>query len=107
MEFMEGILKVTPEKLTQASGEFRQSGQTISQLTSEMIGIVDGLKNVWQGEAATGFINKFDELKDDIERINSMIREHVKDLEEMAAEYKQAEQESLEQAQMLATEVVS
>ena len=41
---MEGILKVTPEKLIQASNEFSQTGKTISSLTSEMMSIVNGLK---------------------------------------------------------------
>ena len=34
---MEGILKVTPEKLTQTSGEFAATGNQMKNLTSEMI----------------------------------------------------------------------
>ncbi len=66
---MEGILKVTPEKLIQASNEFSQTGKTISSLTSEMMSIVNGLKSIWQGEAANSYNSRFTSLQDDIEKI--------------------------------------
>ena len=66
---MEGILKVTPEKLIQASNEFSQTGKTISSLTSEMMSIVNGLKSIWQGEAANSYNSRFTSLQDDIDKI--------------------------------------
>ena len=104
---MEGILRVTPEQLNSAATEFDSTGQRISTLTAQMLSIVDNMRSAWQGEAATGFINRFDALKEDINKISVMIREHVNDLNSMASEYKQAEEASLEQANALATEVVS
>ena len=104
---MQGFLKVTPEKLMEASSEFEASGSAVSSITQEMLSIVNSLKGIWQGEAASGFTNKFNGLADDIEKINRMIAEHVADLNEMAAEYQQAENESIEQANALNTEVVS
>lgn len=104
---MEGYLKVTPEKLMEASSEFEASGSSVNSITQEMLSIINGLKGIWQGEAATGFTNRFNGLADDIEKINRMIAEHVSDLNEMAAEYQQAENESLEKANSLSMEVVS
>lgn len=104
---MEALLKVTPEKLIETANEFQSTGQMISSITSEMTSIVDSMKSIWQGEAATGFANRFDALKDDIEKIHSMIKEHVNDLNEMAHEYEAAEKESIEQGNTLATEVVN
>lgn len=104
---MNSVLKVTPEKLTQAATEFQNAGQNISSITTEMMNIVEGMKTIWQGEAATGFTNRFTALKDDIEKINSMIREHVSDLNEMAAEYQRAEEESTQQSNSLATDVIN
>lgn len=104
---MEGILKVTPEKLMQASSEFENSGAQVNSITQEMLSIINGLKSIWQGEAATGYTNRFNGLADDIEKINRMIAEHVSDLNEMASEYQQAENESVEQANALTMEVVS
>ena len=51
---MEGILKVTPEKLTQTSGEFAATGNQMKNLTSEMIAQIHEMKGIWQGEAASG-----------------------------------------------------
>ena len=61
---MEKMLKVTPEKLIEAAGEFQNSEATIRSITEEMIAIVDGFKPVWQGEAATGFANRFSSLSE-------------------------------------------
>ena len=63
-----GIHKLTPEKLVSASTEFGATGRTIRSLTQEMKDIVDSLKSVWMGEAASGYGTKFAELSDDIRR---------------------------------------
>lgn len=100
-----GVLKVTPEKLTQAASEFSNSGRNISSMTSEMIGIVDGLKSVWQGSAASEYSERFSGLKDDIDRINKIIEGHVNDLNQMALEYQNAEDQSVEESSKLLSEI--
>lgn len=102
-----GILKVTPEKLIEASTEFSSTGQTIRSLTSEMNEIVNSLKSVWQGDAASSYGARFAQLQDDIEKINRMIQEHVTDLNDMAREYQAAEDASNEQSSGLLTDVVA
>ncbi len=101
-----GMLKVTPEKLIQVSNEFSQSGKTISSLTAEMLSIVNGLKSIWQGQAALEYSNRFNSLGDDIERINKLIQEHVSDLNAMAAEYQNAENQSMEESSKLLSDIV-
>lgn len=54
-----GILKVTPEKLSQAASEFSNSGKNINAMTIEMMSIVDSLKSIWQGNAASDFTGRF------------------------------------------------
>ena len=88
---MEGILKVSPEQLSGTANEFSAIGATIRNLTSSMTNTVSGLSSVWEGEAATAYVAKFNGLQDDIERLNGMIQEHVKDLTEMASRYTSAE----------------
>lgn len=104
---MENILKVTPEVLLETADRFAQAEQNIRSLTSEMTAIVDGFKAIWQGEAATGFANRFSSLSDDMEKIFRMVREHASDLTDMANEYRAAEDESVQQAMSLNTEAVS
>ena len=93
---MEGILNVTPEKLISTAQEFSASGQTVSSLTQQMTTIVQGMSSSWQGEASTAYINKFNQLQDDIEKLNRMIQEHVTDLNEMARVYQEAESANVE-----------
>ena len=88
---MEGILRVSPEKLTEGASNFSASGKTINTLTSEMMNTVKNLSSVWEGEASSAYINKFSQLQDDIERMNRMIQEHVNDLNEMVVNYRDAE----------------
>ena len=45
---MEGMLRVTPEKLLQTSGEFAALGNQMKNLTGEMLSLVKRLSGVWQ-----------------------------------------------------------
>ncbi|MBO4903616.1 MAG: WXG100 family type VII secretion target [Lachnospiraceae bacterium] len=103
---MNAMLKVTPEKLIETAGEFQNTESRIRSLTREMIAIVDSFKPIWQGEAATGFSNKFAALSDDMEKLYALIRKHADELTEMANEYRQAEEESANLAAGLTTEAV-
>ena len=47
-------------------------------------------------EAASAYINKFNELEDDMQMINKKITEHVNDLQEMAQQYEAAEKQAQE-----------
>jgi len=102
---MAGILKVTPEKLNQAANEFSASGKNISQMTAEMMSIVESMKSVWQGSAASEYAGRFSGLRDDIERINKIIEEHVNDLNQMALEYQNAEDQSVEESAKLLSDI--
>ncbi|MBO4266370.1 MAG: WXG100 family type VII secretion target [Lachnospiraceae bacterium] len=103
---MNAMLKVTPEKLIETAGQFQNTESRIRSLTHEMIAIVDSFKPIWQGEAATGFANKFASLTDDMEKLYALIRKHADELTEMANEYRQAEEESSGLAAGLATEAM-
>ncbi|MDE7261698.1 MAG: WXG100 family type VII secretion target [Oscillospiraceae bacterium] len=103
---MEGIIKVTPEELINTSTEFDATGGTIRNLTSQMVDVVTSLNSVWEGEAANLYQQKFQGLQDDIERMHSMIQEHVKDLIDMANRFKQAETEAAAIAEPLLSDVI-
>lgn len=103
---MEGILRVTPEKLIQASGEFAAAGNQMKNLTSEMISQIQGMKGVWQGEAAEAYGSKFHSLQTDMDKLYRMVQEHVKDLQEMAGQYQMAETGNTEQGSGLNIHVI-
>lgn len=104
---MEGILKVTPEKLIGTSEEFNSTGGQIRTLTQNMVSMVDSLKSSWEGEAATSYSQKFHQLEDDMEKMHRMINEHVKDLQEMARQYQMAEKDNIQTGSSLAGDVIS
>ena len=69
----QGILKVTPEKLQATASSFESTGSSVNNLTQQMTSIVTGLSGqIWSGEAATAYVNKFNGLQDDMERIHKM-----------------------------------
>lgn len=103
---MDGILKVTPEKLTSTAGTFQTQGNQMSNLTNQMMQLVTGLNSVWTGEAATAYTNKFKQLQDDMQKMKKMIDEHVTDLNEMARKYQEAERANAELASGLSGDVI-
>lgn len=104
---MEGILKVTPEELQATASDFGSRGNSMKGLTDQMMGIVKGLSNNWQGEASSAYLQKFQSLQTDIDKINRMVQEHVADLNSMAEQYKQAENVNMEQSQRLGGNIIS
>ena len=86
---MEGTLLVTPEELTTAAGECSAQATQITSLHQAMLGKVRSL--TWEGEAANTYKTKFNALEASMTRINAMIQEHVRDLNEMAQQYSSAE----------------
>jgi WXG100 family type VII secretion target len=90
---MEGQILVTTQELMNTSSEFQARNTAINDTTGQMLTLARGLNSQWEGESATSFINRFNELEDDMQMINKMITEHVNDLQEMAAAYENAEQQ--------------
>lgn len=104
---MEGMLRVTPEKLLQTSGEFATLGNQMKNLTGEMLSLVKRLNSIWQGEAASAYGNKFDSLSPDMEKLYRMVQEHVQDLQEMARQYQAAEKGNMDQGSGLNSNIIS
>lgn len=104
---MDGIIKVDPQKLISTADEFNSTGSQVKSLTDNMISIIDSLKAAWEGEAATTYNTKFHQLQDDMNKMYSMISEHVKDLNEMAQQYITAENTNIETGNSLAGDVIS
>lgn len=104
---MTGTLNVDPAKLNSTAASFQSTGNQIKNLTAQMTALVTGLSGqVWSGDAATAYKNKFDGLQDDINRMVSMVNEHVTDLQAMAREYEQAESANLTAANALSSDVI-
>lgn len=103
---MEGYLKVTPEKLISASEEFASSATQMNSLTQEMLGLVQNLKGIWQGEASMSYGNKFASLETDMDKLYRMVMEHSTDLGQMARGYAEAESINTEKGAGMRNNVV-
>lgn len=104
---MQGQILVTPEELIGTATEFQTQGKNIQDLTSQMMNTVTGLSASWEGEASNAYIQKFKGLEDDIQKMISMINEHVNDLQEMADIYSTAEQSNIDDISGLTSDVIS
>lgn len=84
---MEGILKVSPEKLISTASEFSNCGNAIKNITTEMTSTVNGLSAVFSGEDADAYKAKFNTLQGDIEKVYALVQKYSTNLTEMAQNY--------------------
>ncbi len=103
---MEGTILVTPEVLESTASEFNNVMIQLRNMTSTMVDQVNGLGAKYQGEAAQAYINRFNQLKDDIETLTSKVNEHVKNLNEMAKNYDTGERINIERADALPADII-
>lgn len=103
---MQGTILVTPEQLESTALEFSNVMTQVQNLATNMTDQVNGMGAKWQGEASTAYINKFNQLNDDISKLANMINEHVTDLREMASVYRSAEQANEELGNSLAGDII-
>ena len=103
---MEGRILVTTEALRSTASEFQSAMTQIQNYTTLMVDQANGLSGKFEGEAAQTYINKFNQLQDDITKLANMVNEHVTDLNEMAAVYDAGEQKNITSGQSLASDVM-
>ncbi len=104
---MTGTLKVTPEELRSAAAALASCGSEVKNDTGEMLALIAGIsQSVWSGVSSAAYLNKFQALGADIEKINKMLQEQVNDLNAMAEEYDRAEQDAQTAASALKNNVV-
>lgn len=105
---MDGIIRVTPQELKNAASSFQSIGAEIQTLTGNMTQTVNDISGqVWSGEAATQYKNKFSGLQEDITKMMNMINEHVQDLNAMAMQYETAENQNTQAASSLQANFIS
>ena len=105
---MANYLKVTPEKLNAVSGELETEGTTMQSCTDRMVSLVNETSgDIWSGDAASAYRTKFAGLQDDMNMLYRMVQEHVKDLQEIASNYTQAETANQEAAGALNDQVLT
>ena len=104
---MANYLKVTPEKLNAVSSELEGEGTTMKGCTDRMVSLVNEISgDIWSGDAANAYRTKFSGLQDDMATLYRLVQEHVSDLQEIAANYTEAETANEEAAGALNAQVL-
>lgn len=94
---------VTPEELISTAEDFQGKGTEVRNITQEMISLVDGLRSIHEGEAATAYNNQFHKLDSDMELMYQDITKQVRHLNDIAAEFARSENKSVTEASGLPT----
>lgn len=100
-------LVVTSSKLTSISDQFKALANQVKATTENMKSVVSSINSVWEGDAASAYMNQFTKLHEDMDQMYKMIMEYDTDLDEIAQNYNQAEKANEQLAQSLQTDVVS
>ncbi len=103
---MEGILKVTPEKLMTSSEQFGMTANQMRAHTDEMTSLINSLKGVWIGEAHDAYNSRFNIMQSDMDKLYRMVTEHASDLMQMAMTYSEAENNNTVTGQSLNGNVI-
>ena len=104
---MQGQLLVTPEEMRVTADNLENVQNIITQITVQMLDESRGLTSVWEGDAATAYIQKFNTLEDDMQKMSNMVLEHVNDLRDMAGIYENAERLNESEANSLPADAIS
>ena len=104
---MQGQLLVTPEEMRSTADNLEGVHGQITTLTQQMLDDARNLASVWEGDAATAYINKFNSLEDDMQKMRNMLNEHVNDLRERAGIYENAEKLNESEANSLPSDAIS
>lgn len=86
-----GQLTVTPEELEAQAEQVRTAAMDLQDSFSRMRNLVFDTGNYWKGDAANAHRESYTKNQISIDEIIARYQEHVRDLEEMAGIYREAE----------------
>ena len=100
-------LKVDPAQLTARVGDYDNTTKKLKSTTDKMVNSVASIgAGVWSGNARNTYTNKFRGLNDDISRmIKKLDKEIVQDLRTISSEYTKAENENVQKANSLPSDI--
>lgn len=98
--------KVETTKLLDTATRFQQSANTWNSTISQMINLVNSTGCQWCGSAADTYRRRFAQHDQDRRDIQSLINEHITDLQRIAQNYQKTESDIVGSANQLRTDVV-
>ncbi len=92
---------VGTDQILVAVNRIEESMEVADKLTQQMLEEVRDLASIWEGDAASAYISKFNMEEDDINKMISIFREDMDILRRMADLYVQAENDNQAEIQAL------
>lgn len=69
-----GQIRMTPQTMRQRANQYRQEGEKMQQVIDKMTSLLNQLKQEWEGDAAKGYEQKFNELKPGFKEARELIQ---------------------------------
>lgn len=84
---IDGRLLVDTQDLATTAQEIQSISTQTNGLTQQMLQLVRGMSSFYQGDDATNYLNKFNALESDMQKMFSMIKEQADDLLSMKVKF--------------------
>lgn len=84
-------LKVTSEELLSASNTMTTEAANIEKEISTISTLVGDTKAVWQGDSATAYFSKFEQLSESLAKVVTKTKTYGEKLEKMGKNYETSE----------------
>jgi WXG100 family type VII secretion target len=85
---------------------FQDHAEEIRNITNAMLEVVNGTQSVWRGEARTRYSTQFEGLSDDMQRLYQICSDYCTDLQEIATNYENAENDNIATAAATKSDIV-
>lgn len=103
----EVAIRVSPEQLEMQADLVERLADRMQNSFIRMEETVAGMSHYWAGEASELHRRLYQEKKEDIDLLLKRLREHPRDLKEIAQNYRTAETTNVTQAAALDVEIIS
>lgn len=71
------LIQVTPELLNEKANGLRQLKASHDEAMARMTSLINGLSDIWRGEAQTAYVEKFQSMQGVIHSFSEMIEEYA------------------------------
>ena len=78
------VLRVSTDDLSRTVGAFNANLSTVTQLTNQMMALLQGLQPVCNGEPYDTFRSRAQQLQGDMDQMKKMIQGHIDELTQVA-----------------------
>ena len=103
---MQAALKVDPDVVLSKSSEMKSIRNSLSSTMQQAEDKIHSLSNAWVSEAANAYQTQFNKIHKDVEEMLNIVDEYSRNLDEIAQNYKAADNRVQQAASALPSDVI-